>query len=55
MGELEAAKRVVCVEGNALGQLEGIVRRESGFEIVESVRRYDGLPITPEYILERIE
>ena len=53
--ELEAAKRVVCVEGNALGQLAGLLRRETGFEIVESVRRYDGLPITPEYILERIE
>ncbi len=55
MGELEAAKRVVCVEGNALGQLAGLLRRETGFEIGESVRRYDGLPITPEYILERIE
>ncbi len=55
MEELEAAKRVVCVEGNALGQLAGLLRRETGFEIEESVRRYDGLPITPEYILERIE
>jgi 2-oxoglutarate ferredoxin oxidoreductase subunit alpha len=55
MGELKAAKRVVCVEGNALGQFAGLVRRETGFEIGESVRRYDGLPITPEYILERIE
>ena len=53
--ELEAAKRVVCVEGNALGQFAGLVRREAGFEITESVRRYDGLPVTPEYILERIE
>jgi 2-oxoglutarate ferredoxin oxidoreductase subunit alpha len=55
MGELEAAKRVVCVEGNALGQFAGLVRLATGFEIRESVRRYDGLPITPEYILERIE
>ena len=55
LDELQAAKRVICVEGNALGQFAGLVRREIGFEIRESVRRYDGLPITPEYILERIE
>ena len=55
MGELEASKRVVCVEGNALGQFAGLVRLVSGFEMEESVLRYDGLPITPEYILERIE
>ena len=54
-GELEAARRVVCIEGNALGQLAGLLRRAVGFEIREKVNRYDGLPITPEYILERIE
>jgi 2-oxoglutarate ferredoxin oxidoreductase subunit alpha len=54
-GELEAAKRVVCIEGNARGQLAGLIRRTTGFEIRETVHRYDGLPITPEYILERIE
>lgn len=48
---LQAAKRVVCVEGNATGQLAGLIRRESGFEIQETVLRYDGLPITPEYVI----
>ncbi len=51
---LEGAKRVVCVEGNASGQFARLIRRETGFEIKEHVRRYDGLPITPEYIIRNI-
>jgi 2-oxoglutarate ferredoxin oxidoreductase subunit alpha len=52
---LERAKRVVCVEGNATGQLANLVRRASGFEITERIGRYDGLPMTPEYILRGLE
>ncbi len=48
---LKKAARVVCVEGNATGQLANLIRRASGFEITERIGRYDGLPITPEYIL----
>ncbi len=48
---LKKAKRVVCIEGNAAGQLARLIRRESGFEIEETVLRYDGLPITPGYIV----
>lgn len=51
---LESAQRVICVEGNATGQLTGLIRKESGFEITEKILRYDGLPITPEYILARV-
>ena len=39
------------VESNASGQLAQLIRRETGFEIKRRVLRYDGLPITPEYIL----
>ncbi len=55
MKRFEAAKRVVCVEGNALGQFAGLIRRETGYEMVERILRYDGLPITPEFILGKIE
>jgi 2-oxoglutarate ferredoxin oxidoreductase subunit alpha len=48
---LEAARRVVAVEGNNLGQFATIIRRETGFEIREKILRYDGRPIGPEYIL----
>jgi 2-oxoglutarate ferredoxin oxidoreductase subunit alpha len=50
-GALRAAKRVVFIEGNATGQFERLVRRETGFEGTGNVRRFDGLPITPGYIL----
>jgi 2-oxoglutarate ferredoxin oxidoreductase subunit alpha len=44
------ARQVVMVEGNATGQFAGLIRRETGFEIKQKILRYDGLPITPEYI-----
>lgn len=52
---LNEAKRVVSIEGNATGQLCKLIRQETGFEIIEKVCRYDGLAITPEYILKRLK
>jgi 2-oxoglutarate ferredoxin oxidoreductase subunit alpha len=51
---LEKAEKVVCVEGNATGQLARLIRRETGFLIKRHVRRYDGLPLTPESILDEL-
>ena len=51
---LTGAKRIIGVEGNATGQLCRLIRQESGFEIKERVLRYDGLAMTSEYILERL-
>jgi 2-oxoglutarate ferredoxin oxidoreductase subunit alpha len=51
---LESAGSVVCVEGNAFGQLARLIRRETGFGIEERVSRYDGLPITPGFILRAL-
>jgi 2-oxoglutarate ferredoxin oxidoreductase subunit alpha len=52
---LEAAGRVICVEGNASGQLARLIRSEAGFEIKGNVSRYDGLALTPEYILRALD
>ncbi len=52
LDRLRGARRVVCVEGNATGQFARLIRRESGFTAGGLVPRYDGLPITPEYIIE---
>jgi 2-oxoglutarate ferredoxin oxidoreductase subunit alpha len=52
---LTGAKRVICIEGNACGQLAAIISRETGFRIDERISRYDGLPLTPEYILRELE
>ncbi|MGQ9694036.1 MAG: 2-oxoacid:acceptor oxidoreductase subunit alpha [Thermodesulfobacteriota bacterium] len=49
-----AAKKIVIIEGNATGQFAGLLRRESGLEVSAKITRYDGLPITPEYILRKL-
>lgn len=49
------AGQVVMVEGNSTGQLAALIRRETGFDIGRLVLRYDGLPITPEYIRRQLE
>jgi 2-oxoglutarate ferredoxin oxidoreductase subunit alpha len=54
LGMLRAAGRVVVVEGNATGQFERLLRRETGFEASGHVRRYDGLPITAEFVLRNL-
>ena len=53
--DLRGAKEVAAVEGNALGQFAGLIRRETGFEIQKRIGRYDGLPITPEFILREMK
>jgi 2-oxoglutarate ferredoxin oxidoreductase subunit alpha len=52
---LQKTKKVVMVEGNAQGQMARLIRRETGFKFPNIIRRYDGLPITPEYILDRLD
>ncbi len=54
VGLLHNAEEVVSVEGNALGQLARLIRRETGFVIEKQVLRYDGLPLTPEFILREL-
>jgi 2-oxoglutarate ferredoxin oxidoreductase subunit alpha len=55
MNHLEKANRVICVESNATGQLAQLIRRETGFLIGENILRYDGLAITPQYILRNLK
>ncbi len=55
MDKLKGAKEVVGVEGNATAQFARLIRRETGFEIARTILRYDGLPITPEWILREIK
>lgn len=51
---LEGAKEVICIENNATGQFAQLIRRETGFRINKKILRYDGLTITPEYILRNL-
>jgi 2-oxoglutarate ferredoxin oxidoreductase subunit alpha len=51
---LQDARRVVVVEGNATGQFELLLQAYAGVRADGHVRRYDGRPFTPEYILARL-
>ncbi len=52
LDRLVKAPQVVCVEGNATGQFARLLRRETGFQVHKRILRYDGLPMTPDYILK---
>jgi 2-oxoglutarate/2-oxoacid ferredoxin oxidoreductase subunit alpha len=54
LDRLQQAQQVVCVEGNATGQFARLIRRETGFAVSRRVLRYDGLPLTPEYIISQL-
>lgn len=51
---LERAERTVAVEGNATGQLEKLIRARTGLSLGGSIRRYDGRPFSPEYIVAHL-
>jgi len=55
MSYLQSARQVVSVEGNAVGQMARLIRRETGFQIEKKVLRYDGLSLTPEFILRELK
>ncbi len=46
---------MICVEGNARGQLASILREQQIIGDVELITRYDGLPLTAEEIVARVE
>lgn len=50
-----AAGHVIMVEGNYSGQMEKLIRLETGFSPHGHVRRCDGLPITAGYILNHLK
>jgi 2-oxoglutarate ferredoxin oxidoreductase subunit alpha len=48
------ARRLIVVESNATGQLARLVRSETGVESTAMILKYDGRPITPSYIIDRL-
>ncbi|MCF8108071.1 MAG: 2-oxoacid:acceptor oxidoreductase subunit alpha, partial [Desulfohalobiaceae bacterium] len=52
---LQQAESVIAVESNATGQFTRLLRRETGFDIAHQVLRYDGHPLTTDFILETLE
>ena len=50
-----SARYLVMVEGNLTGQFARLVRAETGRQADELITRDDGRPLTPAYILSRME
>lgn len=48
------AKRVISVEQNATSQFAKLVRMETGLSVDHHVNKYDGRPMTPRWIMDRL-
>ena len=51
---LDRAKYVVNVECNYSKQMAGLIREKTGVEILDHLLKYDGRPIYPEEIIEKV-
>lgn len=51
---LGGTKKLVVAEMNATGQLNRLLRQETGLKADHLVLKYDGAPFTPEYILREL-
>jgi 2-oxoglutarate ferredoxin oxidoreductase subunit alpha len=51
---LAQIRRPVVVEGNTTGQFETLLRARTGRSVDGSIRKYDGRPFSPEYLVTRI-
>lgn len=52
---LAGAEKLVAVEQNASGQMNRLLRQETGLAAQHFVLRYDGRPFTPEFILRGLK
>jgi 2-oxoglutarate/2-oxoacid ferredoxin oxidoreductase subunit alpha len=48
VGLADGAKKLVMVEGNQSGQCQKLIKQETGIEMADHVRRYDGRPFYTE-------
>jgi 2-oxoglutarate ferredoxin oxidoreductase subunit alpha len=51
---IDASARTLVIEGNATGQLEGLIRQECLQPVSQRLHRYDGRPISPEMVYAAI-
>ncbi len=52
---LDGAKRLIAVEQNHTGQLATLIRAYTDIKVDALINRYDGRPMSPEYILARLK
>jgi 2-oxoglutarate ferredoxin oxidoreductase subunit alpha len=51
---LKDVKRLVNVESNGTAQFATLLRGQTGVKVDHNILRYDGQPLSPDYILERL-
>ena len=54
LAEMERARLIVAVEGNATAQFAQLIARETGKRIEHAVLRYDGRPLSAAYIESKL-
>ncbi len=52
---LEKSHQLVSVEGNFTGQFASLLREQTGRKVDHKILRYDGRPLSPEDIVERVK
>jgi 2-oxoglutarate ferredoxin oxidoreductase subunit alpha len=52
--KLERAKYLIGLECNYSGQLMGLIREKTGIDILDKLLRYDGRPIFPEDVRDKL-
>ncbi|MFC1870541.1 2-oxoacid:acceptor oxidoreductase subunit alpha, partial [Chloroflexota bacterium] len=52
---LDNRSKNIVVEGNATAQMRWLIRRETGIKVDGSVLRFDGRPLSPQYIVEQLK
>jgi 2-oxoglutarate ferredoxin oxidoreductase subunit alpha len=51
---LDTAGKNIVIENNATSQLAGLIKRETGHSLDQSVLKYDGRPFSPQEIYDRV-
>jgi 2-oxoglutarate ferredoxin oxidoreductase subunit alpha len=52
---IKRASKSIVIEGNATGQLVNLIRTETGITVDDKILKFDGRPITPGFIIEKLE
>jgi 2-oxoglutarate/2-oxoacid ferredoxin oxidoreductase subunit alpha len=51
---LSKLKTTICFEGNSNAQLAGLLREKTGYQMSAQLSKYDGRPIAPEEVVDKI-
>ena len=47
-------KEMIVIESNATGQMANLITSETGFIVKNRILKFDGRPLTPQYIIDNL-